>query len=234
MKKIFLYSVFLCFTLLSVFSQSNILTAADFFEKVSLNLGAIENYEADMTIKMSKDGAPMVARVSFKQPNLLRIDFSDPETQTIVFNGNLLTIYLPESNVILNQNVDANTSTQGMNLAIPEGLALMKRYYSISYLSGQAPVPLDLEAVGTPEAEEMVIKLKLIRKNTTEGFRTIHLSIDPDTLLIRRVIADSVDGKTYILDFKNYALNQNIPDMRFLFDMPSAGSTFNDFLFAEE
>ena len=233
MKKVFLYSVFLCIALMSVFAQSDILTAADFFEKVSQNLGAIENYEADMTIKM--DNETMDSRVSFKQPNLLRIDFSNPKEQVIVFNGNLLTIYLPQSNVILNQNVESTASaTQGMNMTTPEGLALMKRYYSISYLIGQDPVVLDPDAVGTQEAEEMVIKLRLVRRNTTEGFRTIQLAINPNTLLIRRVIAESVDGKTYVFDFKNYALNQDIPDMRFLFDMPSAGSTFNDFLFAEE
>ncbi len=235
MKKIVLYTVLVSVVLANVFSQANILTAADFFEKVSQNLGAIENYEADMSIQMDKNEDTMLARVSYKQPNLLRIDFSKPKTQAIVFNGNLLTIYLSQSNVILNQTVEATgASTQGMNLATPEGLSLMKRYYSISYLSGQEPVALDPDAVGTQEAEEMVVKLRLVRKNTTEGFRTIILSINPDTLLIRRVIAESVDSKTYTFDFKNYAINQNIPDMRFLFDMPSAGSTFNDFLFAEE
>ncbi len=235
MKKIFLYSVFLVLASTSIFSQTNILTAADFFEKVSQNIGSIENYEADMTIQMGKNEDIMTSRVSFKQPNLLRIDFSDPATQTIVFNGNLLTIYLPESNVLLNQTVESDdTSTTGMSLTTPEGLSLMKRYYSISYLIGQQPVALDPDAEGTPEAEEMVIKLRLIRKNTTEGFRTIELAVNPETLLIRRVTAESVDNKIYTFNFKNYAINQNIPDMRFLFDMPSAGSTFNDFLFAEE
>ncbi len=234
LKKI-LFSICLLLIVMSyTFAQSAILTAADFFESVSENFAVIENYEADMKIRIGEESEEMISRVSFKQPNLLRIDFSEPDTQAIVFNGNQLTIYLPNSNVILNQTVQSDgSSSDGMSLATPDGLALMKRYYSITYEVGQAPVPLDPEAVGTPEAEEMVVKLLLTRRNTTEGFRTINLAISPDTLLIRRVEAESVEGTIFIFDFTNYALNQNIPDMRFLFDMPSAGSTFNDFLFAE-
>ncbi len=231
-KKLLISTIILLFCMGFSFSQ-NILTAADFFESVSQNVSAIGNYEADMGVTIGS-GDEMKARVSFKQPNLLRIDFSEPATQAIVFNGNQLTIYLPNSNVILNQTVQGQgSSADGMSLATPEGLALMKRYYSISYEVGQEAMPLDPEAVGTPEAEEMVVKLLLMRRNTTEGFRTINLAINPDTLLIRRVQAVSVEGTEYIFDFTNYAINQNIPDMRFLFDMPSAGSTFNDFLFAE-
>ncbi len=231
-KKIAVFTFLLSFSIHFSYSQ-NILTAADFFESVSQTVSAVGDYEADMMVKVGAS-SEMEGRVSFKQPNLLRIDFTNPATQAIVFNGNQLTIYLPNSNVILNQTVQSQgSSADGMSLATPEGLALMKRYYSIAYETGQDPVPLDPEAVGTPEAEEMVIKLVLTRRNTTEGFRTINLSISPDTLLIRRVNAVSVEGTVYMFDFTNYALNQNIPDMRFLFDMPSAGSTFNDFLFAE-
>ncbi len=233
-KKIFLATALLLSVVTFSFAQSTILTAADFFESVSANFAVIENYEADMNIRIGEDADEMESRVSFKQPNLLRIDFSKPATQAIVFNGNQLTIFLPSSNVILNQTVQSQgSSTDGMSLVTPEGLSLMKRYYSITYETGQDPVPLDPEAVGTPEAEEMVVKLVLTRRNTTEGFRTIKLAISPDSLLIRRVEAESVEGTIFIFDFSNYALNQNIPDMRFLFDMPSAGSTFNDFLFAE-
>ncbi len=232
MKKAIVYCILL-FSVINVSYSQNILTAADFFESVSQAVSAIGNYEADMDVRIGS-GDEMNARVSFKQPNLLRIDFSSPATQAIVFNGNQLTIFLPNSNVILNQTVQGQgTSADGMSLATPEGLALMKRYYSISYESGQAPVPLEPAELGTPESEEMVVKLLLNRKNTTEGFRTINLAVNPDTLLIRRVQAVSVEGIEFIFDFTNYAINQNIPDMRFLFDMPSAGSTFNDFLFAE-
>ncbi len=225
-KKIFISTMLLLFVTSFSFSQS-ILTAADFFDSVSANFGSVQTYEADLDIRMGSSSNLMRSRVSFKQPNLLRIDFSSPATQTIVFNGNQLTVFLPNSNVILTQTVQGQGGAAGgMNLATPEGLTLMKRYYSISYETGQDAVPLD-------ESGEMVVKLVLTRRNTTEGFRTIRLAINPETLLIRRVEAVSVTGIAYTFDFYNYSINQNIPDMRFIYDLPPTSNTYNDFLFAD-
>ncbi len=226
-KKIFV-SVFMFVCVTSYSFSQGILTAADFFNSVSANFGGIQTYEADLDILMAGSSTPMRSRVSFKQPNLLRIDFSSPATQAIVFNGNQLTVFLPNSNVILTQTVQGQGGTaDGMSLATPEGLALMKRYYSISYETGQDAVPLD------DGSEEMVVKLVLTRRNTTEGFRTIRLAINPETLLIRRVDAVSITGISYRFDFSNYSINQNIPDMRFIYDLPPTANTYNDFLFAE-
>lgn len=222
----------LLFTMGISTAQDSILTASAFFNSVSETMSLIENYEADLTITVND--SPMQARVSFKHPNLLRLDFSNPATQVIVFNGNQLTIYLPGSRAILSQSVQGDGSgASGANLATPQGLALMQRYYSIGYETGQTPVPLDPEAVGTPAAEEMVVKLLLSRKNTSEGFRRIKLSINPETLLIRRVDATSTNNQTFVFDFSNYAINQNMPDERFIYDTPSSANTYNDFLFVE-
>lgn len=233
MKKIITSTILLLFYTMSISTaQVSILTASAFFDSVSETVGAIQNYEADITISVNDN--PMQARVSFKQPNLLRLDFSDPATQVIVFNGNLLTIYLPGSRAILSQSVQGDASSvSGANFATPDGLALMRRYYSIEYETGQMAVPLDPEAEGTPAAEEMVIKLLLSRKNTSEGFRTIKLAINPESLLIRRVEAMSTENQTFVFDFSNYAINQNMPDERFIYDTPSSANTYNDFLFAE-
>lgn len=215
-----------------VTSQDSILTANAFFTSVSETLGSIQNYEVDMTLSVNSND--MQARVSFKQPNLLRIDFSDPAAQVIVFNGNLLTIYLPGQRAILSQSVQGdNSSASGANLATPQGLALMHRYYSIKYETGQTPVPLDSEVAGTPEADELVIKLLLERKNISEGFRTIKLSITPESLLIRRVEAVATNGQRFMFDFSNYVINQSMPNARFIYNTPSSANTYNDFLSTE-
>ena len=95
----------IAFTLISLlaaaaFSQG-ILTASSFFKSVSENYATIKDYEADVDIKASKTS--MSGHLSYKSPNLLRIDFTSPEEQVICFNGDLLTIYLPGSAAILNQ-----------------------------------------------------------------------------------------------------------------------------------
>ncbi len=210
---------------ISAFSQG-ILTAAAFFQTVSENYGKIEDYEADMVIKASKN--VMEGHVSFKRPNLLRIDFSKPADQVICFNGDMLTIYLPGSAAILNQSVESSGTGSAANLATPQGLALMSRYYSVAYESGQEPVGLE------DGSTELVVKLVLSRRNTSEAFRYINVAIQPDTKLIRRIEAITPQNEKFQFDFSNYSINKGISDQRFIYDPPTSANNYNNFLFTEQ
>ncbi len=226
MRRLFLLCI-LCFSFVTIaFTQDQILTATAFFQSLSENYGKISDYEASVAITAGKKA--MQAEISFKRPNLLRLDFSEPESQVIVFNGDLLTIYLPEVRAILNQEVTADNSTgAGPTLATPEGLSLMSRYYTIAYEVSRDPVPLE------EGSSEMVVNLILQRKSLSEGFFRIKLSVNPDNLLIRRIEALSRQNETFIFDFTDYALNQNIPDTRFIYDAPGSASNYNNFLYTE-
>lgn len=224
MKRFFVFATVFWGTTLA-FSQS-ILTAAAFFQTVSAEYGKINDYEASLDIKAAKN--IMEGKVSFKRPDLLRIDFSKPEEQVICFNGDTLTIYLPEKDAILNQSVESSGSSSGANMATPQGLALMSRYYSVAYEIGQEPVPLE------EGSQEMVIKLVLSRRNTSEAFRYINLDILPESKLIRRIEAVTPQGETFQFDFSNYVINQGISDQRFIYDPPSSANNYNNFLFSEQ
>lgn len=226
MKKILIACALACATL-SMSAAQSILTAAAFFQSVSEEYGKIQDYEASVDIKAAK--ISMEGRVSFKRPDLLRIDFSNPEEQVIVFNGDQLTIYLPGSDAVLNQSVQSGSgqSTASANMATPQGLSLLSRYYSVAYEVGQEPIPLE------EGSDEMVVRLVLSRRNTTEAFRYIKLSILPHNKLIRRIEAVTPQGETFQFDFANYVINQGITDQRFIYDPPSSANNYNNFLFSE-
>lgn len=212
----------------SAFSQT-ITTADSFFSSVSEVYAGIKDYSATITITSvsGNKSQEMVGRAAFKRPNLLRIDFSKPDEQTIVFNGEILTIYLPAYNVVLSQTVEKKSGAAGASLATPEGLSLMKRYYSIAYATGPEPVQLD------EKSREQVIVLLLSRRSTTEMFRTIKLMINPSNKSIRRIEAETIAGDTVLFDFTGYAFNQGILDNRFVYDSPASANMFNNFLFSE-
>jgi outer membrane lipoprotein-sorting protein len=218
MKKFVVPAFFLVFVC-PIFSQT-ITTAADFFKSVSDVYAQIKDYEADIEISIGKND--MKGRVSFKRPEMIRIDFSDPAEQVVVFNGDDLTIYLPGSSAILEQNVTGS----GENIATAQGLSLLRRYYSVSYESGQMPVPLE-------GSDESVVNLLFARRSATEAFKTILLSVNPSTKLIRRVKAISSQDVVYTFDFLNYELNKNISAQRFIYDPPSSANNYNNFLLSE-
>lgn len=226
MKKILITKFLFLSVFLSSFSVSaqGILTASSFFKSVSENYSTIKDYEADVDIKAGKTS--MRGKVSYKKPNLLRIDFSSPEDQVICFNGDLLTIYLPGNAAILNQSVD-NSSNNGANLATAQGLALLGRYYSPAYETGQEAVPLE------EGSEEMVVNLVLRRRNMSEAFSIIRMAVTPSSMLIRRISAVTPQGETFVFDFRNYKLNSGISDQRFIYDPPTSANNYNNFLFSE-
>jgi outer membrane lipoprotein-sorting protein len=226
----YLFVVLLClfFPVFHLVSQT-ITTADTFFSSISDVYATIKDYSANIAITAGSTQHPdvMSGRVLFKKPNLLRIDFSSPDQQTIVFNGQILTIYLPNYNVVLNQSVDKGTGSSGASLATPQGLTLMKRYYSVAYETG--PEAVGLEA----NSKEKVVVLLLTRRSMTEMFRTIRLMVNPDTKLIRRIDARTLAGDQIRFDFTGYALNQGLLDSRFVYDSPASANMFNDFLFSE-
>ena len=222
MKK--LIFVFYFSFLIFLAHAQGILTAASFFRAVSENYATIKDYEADVDIKASRN--TMRGHVSYKNPNLLRIDFSNPEEQVICFNGDLLTIYLPGSAAILNQAVDSS-SGNGANLATAQGLTLLSRYYSPAYEIGPDAIPLE------EGSEELVVKLILRRRNMSEAFSSIKIAVSQSTMLIRRIEAITPQGETFVFDFKNYVLNRGISDQRFIYDPPTSANNYNNFLFTE-
>lgn len=221
MKK-FLTVGLLSFSLIAHVFADGIVTASSFFDSVSSVYASLRTYEANLDIKAGR--TTMSGKVSFKRPDLLRIDFTNPSEQVICFNGDRLTIYLPGSSAILNQSVQANS---GANMATSQGLSLMKRYYNVAYEKSSAPVPL------SEGSSEQVIKLTLSRKNTAEAFRYIKMAILPESKLIRRIEGITPQGESFVFTFSSYATNVQIPDNRFVYDAPSSANNYNNFLFNE-
>ncbi|MEL3905958.1 MAG: outer membrane lipoprotein carrier protein LolA [Treponema sp.] len=226
MKKKLLFAVFIFSYNIAVFSQS-ITTAGVFFAGVSEQYGSLSDYTADITISTGTGSRQqtMNAQVYFKRPNRLRIDFSKPNEQVILFTGETLTIYVPAYRMVLSQTMEKDSAAASANIGTPQGLALLKRSYTIAYETGAAPQPLE------EGSSEQAVVLALNRRSASETFRTIRLLVSPDTKLIRRIEAWPISGSKITFDFSRYRLNTGIPDSRFLYDIPPNADMMNNFLF---
>jgi outer membrane lipoprotein-sorting protein len=204
-----------------------IVTAEKYLETVSEHYGSVRDYEANITIRSGN--SDMTGIVSHLSPSFLRIDFSRPADQVIVFNGELLTIYLPEFRAVLSQSINQSrrTGAAGASMASAQGLTLLRRNYVPSFVTGPAPEQLD------NNSRERVVKLRLTRRSISEGFREIILSINPDTKLIRRIEGRTIAESEVRFDFTNVKINQGIPEQRFIYDSPASANLYNNFLFRD-
>ena len=224
MKKL-LISFCALFVSTVLFAQ-NITTASAYFKTISEYYGTIKDYEVDFEIKIEKTES--AGKLSFKAPNLLRMDYTNPPEQVICFNGDMLTIYIKEpAEAVLQQQVSPDGTNSATSLTTPQGLSLMSRYYTVAYETGQNAEPLE------EGSDEMVVKLILTRKSASEAFRYIKLAINDETKLIRRIEAVTPKGEEFVFNFFDYVLNQNLSEQRFVYDAPSSANNYNNFLFTE-
>lgn len=201
-----------------------ILTAVNYLDSVAERYGGISDYIADITVTTSEEA--MSGTLYYRRPNLIRIDFAEPPDQVLVSNGTVLTVYVPRFDVVLQQALRPR-STDGSGLASDEGLELMRENYSVAYLESPDPVPLE------EGSEEMVVKLKLDWRSTSEQYRQLTVSVTEDRL-IRRIVGVTVEYQEVQFDFTNIRLNQNIPPARFEYDPPASANVFDSFLFDSE
>ena len=104
----------------SLFAQG-ITTASAYFKTISEYYSTLKDYEANFEIKVEKQET--AGRLSFKAPDLLRLDYTNPEEQVICYNGDTLTIYLPDSDAVLQQSITEDTGAEA--LTTPQGLSLL-------------------------------------------------------------------------------------------------------------
>jgi outer membrane lipoprotein-sorting protein len=224
--KVWFFIVILPFLAVIPAISQEIITAERYLETVAERYGSIKDYEAHIVIRSGN--SDMVGNLSYLSPYFLRIDFTRPAEQVIVFNGELLTVYLPGERAVLNQNITpSRRPATGASLASAQGLALLRRNYVPSFVTGPNPVRLDDK---TPEE---VVKLRLTRRNISEGFREIILSISPGSRTIRRIEGRTIADTLVQFDFTNLRTNQGIPEIRFIYDSPASAYVYNNFLFRD-
>lgn len=226
MRSWFVIVLALCSGFFPLASQE-IVTAERYLESVAERYGIVKDYEAN--IRIHSGTSEMRGNVSHLSPSFLRIDFTSPADQVIVFNGEQLTVYLPEYRAVLNQVITPGrrSASTGASLASASGLTLLRRNYVPAFVTGPDPIPLDTDS------PDLVVKIRLTRRTIAEGFREIILNIDPDTRLIRRIEGRTIAEGLVQFDFSNIKINQGIPEQRFIYDSPASANLYNNFLFRD-
>jgi outer membrane lipoprotein-sorting protein len=201
------------------------MTASRFFDAVSKNYGTVKDYQA--RIRILHDETVMEGMIYYKTPNLLRINFTQPEGQVLVVDGIQLMMYLPLHHVLMRQEITRHSQASLATMVNEQGLKLLEQNYSVAFLDGPDPVPLE------EGSDEMVRKLNLAWRTPGQGFRQIKMSVNKD-MLIRRMVGISDNYETFQFDFFNIQLNQDLPNARFIFEEPPEAYMIENFLFEPE
>jgi outer membrane lipoprotein-sorting protein len=200
-------------------------TAEAFFSRISAFYGTVRDYEADLTI--TRGTSVQAARVSYKSPNKLRLDFSDPGGQVLCIDNEELKLYVPSLGVSFTQELKYRSDADLAAMAGAQGLNILVKNYGVGYVEGPGYVPLE------PGSSERVIKLKLTSRSGGEGYRQIEIYIGQNNM-IRRVVGYATTGTIVQFDFRNIVVNKGVAESRFDYDLPPVGNAIVNFLFDPE
>lgn len=236
-----------------VAAAQELVTATVFFEDVARRYAAIQDYQANVVLarrrvgRVGDDGAQagaarcgseqrevelsrMEGALSFKDPDLLRIDFTLPAGQVLVSDGAMLTIYMPALDYVIEQRLTPGTpaaaSLSPSLTASVLGLRFLRANYGIAYEKGPDPVRLG------DGSGQQVVRLLLERRVPEEAFETIEVAVGDDRL-IRCIVGEYRSGDRVAIEFRAVRTDQSIPDARFQYEPPPDANVYRDLLLGE-
>ena len=207
-----------------IFSQQ---TASDFFKTISENYASFEGYTANFKFTSGVHGnIVQEGLISYKSPNLLRLDYTDPDGQVLNVNSRKLSLYIPAHGTLFEQEINSEAAATALQTSglTSQGLTLFISNYTISYVTGP-----ELEMLDETYPEE-VYKLKFTPRKYSEPFIRITMSITSDGF-IRRLESITRAGETVIMDIVDIDTSASIPDTLFDYDAPPTATSLVDFLF---
>ncbi|HOJ64686.1 MAG TPA: outer-membrane lipoprotein carrier protein LolA [Spirochaetota bacterium] len=213
------------------FSQDELLSAKDLLQKFSDNFKKnVKDYEAD--IKWYQDDNIQSGKIYFKNPQKLRINFTDPNKQVICTNGYTLWVFIDYLNLTLKQEIlqkEKSKTEEGKTESVvnpilinPMGYDKFLSNYSIEYYEGKTKTQY--------KDGKMVYKMKLIRwRSSKYGFNSLIITIE-DNGLIRRIEGVTAAMRKIVLEIDNIKLNTGIGDSFFNYQPPSYANTIENFI----
>ena len=118
------------------------------------------------------------------KPGMMRWDYTKPERQTIIANGETLWIYLPEDRQVIRDHINHSLGTRTPALFLA-GQARLTDVFMVARTSPQGP------------SEEGLLQLELTPKGEALPYTQVYLGIDPSSYLVKLVrVIDAVGNMT--------------------------------------
>jgi outer membrane lipoprotein carrier protein len=141
------------------------------------------------------------------KPGMMRWDYTKPERQTIIANGETLWIYLPEDRQVIRDQVDHSLGTRTPAL----------------FLAGQARLTELFTVVGTPTqgaSEGGGLRLELTPKAGAIPYTQVQLGIDPTSYLVTLVRLVDPLGNITTMWFSDIDTEGPVDPSLFQFQVP--------------
>lgn len=233
-KELLEYNMRYIIILLLIF-RINVLLAEDTIDKGFLQITTIKEimnnmvekyekirtYRANFYMKSIIDKVESLAdgEMKYRAPDTFIMIFKHPADQIIFSDGNTLKLFIPELNVVGEQNL--TQYRPGFLISGKTSLYYLRNKFNFSFYKSNKPEIIN----------EMPYHVLLLTQNeVTAGFKNIILHVS-QYWIITKVKATTLNGNEIELRFSNITVNKKITDHEFEFNLPISVQTIKNPLF---
>lgn len=188
---------------------------SDVAKAMQARFKSLKAYQADFSLNIKDLGKTRTSSgvATYGEGGKLNFTFSQPAGDIIVSNGQTLYVYVARLRAVGRQPLKTKDK-DGKSLysaGTAEGLSNLFRRYHYRFDKPEQPREF---------ADGRYYVLELKEKEITGGYDKITLFVEPETYLIRRMLASSPSGRSVELAFSNIKLNPTIDAKVFQFKEP--------------
>jgi len=122
-------------------------------------------------------------RVYIEKPHSIRWEYTQPDAQTILYDGSTLRIYTPNRHQLLQSSVDENNRTN-VALLFLAGVGKLRDAFEVTALSSPEP---------------QLAYLLLMPRSSQAGFSELHIAVNTQSYFVEKLlIHDSIGNLTEI------------------------------------
>jgi outer membrane lipoprotein carrier protein len=146
-------------------------------------------------------------QVWIQKPGKMRWDYTKPERQTIIADGDTLWIYVPEDRQVIRERVQATLGSRTPALFLA-GEGRLTELFTVTGPPSQVP------------GEDGLLQLELIPKEGPSHYTSVQLGIDPTSYLVVRVTLRDALGNLTTMWFSDIDTTRAVDPALFQFQVP--------------
>jgi len=141
------------------------------------------------------------------KPGMMRWDYTKPERQTIIANGDTLWVYLPDDRQVIRDHINHSLGTRTPALFLA-GQVRLTDLFTVTGMSSQGPGEGDL------------LQLELTPNGETLPYNRVSLGIDPSSYLVTLVRVVDATGSMTAMWFSDIDTEAPVAPSLFQFHVP--------------
>jgi outer membrane lipoprotein carrier protein len=162
-------------------------------------------FSQESTVKAMEITDTAAGRVLIRRPNMMRWEYTRPEPQLIVSDGEALTVHRPADNQVLTGKAPALFG-DGKGAGFLADMRLLRRKFHAELLEG---------------GDERLQRLKLQPLEKTIDIVEVELSLDRESGLVQRIVTRNAYGDVTRIELSGTRFFSQPPDpAQFRFDIP--------------